>query len=245
MGATPTFRRSGSAAVAGTGSWSSGANFTPSDNSLLAIFLGIVDNGGGNIAANLTIADSGPGLTYTPRLTLGQAGGNSAQMRIWTAPVATGAAMSLTFDCGASNVLSSAWYVWDVTGYSVANPVGGSGSILTTADGPYSTASITLSPGPTPIDCTLAAAMIDGNTSGTYSSSQSTGFTKETDISDTTAACAAAGQRRVNSSTVEAGWDVDLDTGSMNLFSYAIGALVINGTVISDDGYPKLCRRRI
>ena len=124
MALARTFRTSGATTTnPGTASWASGS-FTPSSSSLLVVGMWVVDNGlAADVTADMTV--SGGGWTYTGGPSIGGAGSFQAQAKIWTAPVTTGASMSLTFDCGTRNIYSSGWFVWDFTGYNTGTPTGG------------------------------------------------------------------------------------------------------------------------
>jgi hypothetical protein len=106
----------------GTGSQTT-ASFTPADNSLL---LAIVSYTGHNLtqdkSADITIA--GGGLTWTRRLYVGTGTGYGQGLAIFTAPVDTGASMSLTLDAGANAIWAYGCQVFQYTGYDPASPVG-------------------------------------------------------------------------------------------------------------------------
>src|SRR5688572_27167093 len=69
------------------------AAFTPPDNSLLVAVVGCIFN---DSLATTTV--SGGGLTWTQRVASSAAGdgGYNWRVEIWTAPVATGASMTVT-----------------------------------------------------------------------------------------------------------------------------------------------------
>lgn len=209
-----TFRTSGTATTPGAASWASAA-FTPSNNSLLCVFLFIVDNGGGNIAANLTLA--GGGLTYTRRIATGVAGGFKAQGACWTAPVGTGASTTLTFDCGVSSVFSAVWFALDVTAYNISSPLGATVSNAATfpIDG---AANLILSAAPASTSVVLAAMGIDGNSTGTTGTSPGAGWTEDNEIGSTASQIMGQVQHRAGSTSTSVDW-IDLQTGTMSTFS--------------------------
>lgn len=207
----------------GTGSATT-ASFTPANNSLLVVFLGTVDNGAGDIAASLTIADSA-GLTWTSRaLTSGTTGNYRSRSRCWTAPVTTGQSMTITFDCGASSVYNYGWFVVEITGHDTSTPTGGTAtSISTTADGALS---MTLSDAPASGDYTLAAVWLDGDTTGTIGASPGTGFTEIGENGGTSSNAYGQCQYRTSSTSTTVAW-ADLRTGTMATYSHSAVALVI------------------
>ena len=87
----------------GTGSYTTGS-FTPSNASLLVVICSVMTNAGStDPSGSLTISDS-VGLTWTAQVNVGDASAWSIGMRIWTAPVTTGASMTATVDCGAIDI---------------------------------------------------------------------------------------------------------------------------------------------
>ena len=123
-------------------------NFTPPNNCLLVVFVAI---GGG---ASTTIADptiSGGGLTWTKQASALDNSRSSypSGATIFTAPVTTGALMSLTLGQSASNPALSV-HVNAVTGYNTSSPVGatatgtslGNGAISITLSGTPSSSSL-------------------------------------------------------------------------------------------------------
>lgn len=208
----------------GAGSWTS-ADFTPANSSLLVVMLGVVDAGSGNIAASLTCTDNlGSPLTYTPRITNGQAGGYASQSKCWTAPVTTGALMHVIFDCGANSINSSNWFVFQVTGHDNSTPTGGIASAAdTTADGAVS---LTLSIAPASGDYVLGMVSLDGDTSGTIGVTPGATYSESGEVGSTGTATYAEAEQRTGSTSTTADW-VDIQTGSMATYSSARMAIVI------------------
>lgn len=103
------------------------SSFTPSDNSLLVVGVGFNGPSGDPSA---TIALSGGGLTWTRQIYKWQTntdfppGGSG--VAIYTAPVSTGASMTVTLtQSGTTSFFIS---VIEYTGYNTASPVGGTAS---------------------------------------------------------------------------------------------------------------------
>ena len=121
MALTPTSRYTGSAAATTLTS----SSFTPSDNSLLVAMS--VNQPVDSVTWGPTI--SGGSLTWTKRAQGGTAtGGFRIGAVIWTAPVTTGASMTVTV--GPADGFGGQDYavsVVDFTGYDVASPIGVTG----------------------------------------------------------------------------------------------------------------------
>jgi hypothetical protein len=124
-------------------------SFTPPDNSLIVLHVGLVSFNG-DVTGGLSV--SGGGLTWTRR-----AGPNGANIgsyfgvhEIWTAPVTTGASMTInitnshTNDDGVSVALVQ---VVSFTGYNTGTPVGGIAS-ATNITNPEDADTITLNATP-------------------------------------------------------------------------------------------------
>ena len=78
------------------------ASFTPNSISLLVVVAtGLLPDGR---ASAPTISNTGTALTWTNRLDLVHTNGWSSTVQIWTAPVATGAAMTVTVDYNATTL---------------------------------------------------------------------------------------------------------------------------------------------
>lgn len=121
---------SASSAGHGTGTYVTGA-FTPSNSSLLVVIVSIMeDSGSSDPSGDLTITDSA-GLTWTSQATVGNASAWSIGQRAWTAPVTTGASMTVTFDCGARNIYQYFVEVADYTGYGAVGQIGTNAALAT------------------------------------------------------------------------------------------------------------------
>ena len=232
MALAVTLKTSGSSVEDhGTGAATT-ASFTPADNSLLVIGLTCVDNAAGDISTALTIADSlgGGALTYTARVTQGHAGGGFAQGRVWTAPVTTGASMTLSFDCGANNIYWYKWFVFEVTGYDTGTPTGGTASAALGdgSNGSFNGShSITLSSAPASGDYTLAFLGADANSSSSQQVTPGADFTESGELNPSTGSFLgyAEAQQRTGSTSTTVNW---VDTqGGTGAFSGVLTALVI------------------
>lgn len=128
-----------STAPFGAGTFTTGA-FTPPNNSLLVVVLGVMEQGTSGVDPSGSIRIvSGGGWTYTAQVNLGDAASFAEGVRIFTAPVGTGASMTLGVDLNGK--LAQAWVISVVayTGYDTGSPVGQIGSAATNVtDGAWS-----------------------------------------------------------------------------------------------------------
>lgn len=102
------------------------ASFTPADNSLLVVTLTRVD---GSTASSYSI--SGGGLTWTAQNDVETAGSSiPTGVKQWTAPVTTGASMTVTITASSNGVFTGGGAspchisIDQVTGHNVASPIG-------------------------------------------------------------------------------------------------------------------------
>lgn len=129
----------------GTGGFTTGS-FTPANNSLLVVRISAISNANDALAgSDLTITDS-VGLTWTSRVISTTHPGWGYGTQIWTAPVTTGASMTITADAGAFNVHDYRVEVYEYTGHDTGSPVGAT-AVGNDADGDGA-AAITLSATP-------------------------------------------------------------------------------------------------
>ncbi len=156
------------------------ASFTPSNNSLLVVVCMAVGNSdSGMRGTDLSISNTG-GWTFTSRKASTGSAGWSYAVRIWTAPVTTGASMTVTCSTGVGSIGGNAYiYVADYTGYDTGTPVGvdGAASIGAGADGAQS---FTLSGSP----CSggeVIAALVGAVGSGTVNVTEGSGWTELAD----------------------------------------------------------------
>lgn len=183
MALTRTNRiNSASADSFGTGAYTSGS-FTPNNSSLLvAVGYGIAETDSGMRGTSLTISDSLGTLTWTARAQTTASPGWSYGISIWTAPVTTGASMTASLDCGATNIHAYRLWIDDITGYDTGTPVTGS-IVGSDADG-NGTAALTLAATPDAADIIYGAAAM-GISSGTPSVTPGSGFTELMDALST------------------------------------------------------------
>lgn len=99
------------------------SSFTPPDNSLLVAVVGACQSSG-NTDPSGDIGISGGGLTWTPRLNIGSPVSFSRGVRIFTAPVVTGASMTVTGTLGARPIHSLDIHVFAYEGANMSSPVG-------------------------------------------------------------------------------------------------------------------------
>ena len=110
----------------GDAAWVTGS-FTPPDNSLLVVTTYVQDDSSAtDLGDDMTV--SGGGWTYTRRKTVQEGTSWATGMVQWTAPVGTGASMTLTIDCGANNIRSYFVTVVAYTGYDTVTVVGADAS---------------------------------------------------------------------------------------------------------------------
>lgn len=111
------------------------STFTPPDNCLLVAVVGVCETGGVT-DPSADIGISGGGLTWTPVLTIGDSASYSRGVRIFTAPVITGASMAVTGSLGGGRPL----YTLDIHVFAYENvdtgsPIGATASSNTIAGG--------------------------------------------------------------------------------------------------------------
>lgn len=96
-------------------------SFTPASNSLLVVVINTTIFTG--TAGSQAMTVSGGGLTWTRRL---NAADTETWLEVWTAPVTTGAAMTLTIQVGTLVAEQYSVQVMNYTGYDSAAPIGAS-----------------------------------------------------------------------------------------------------------------------
>lgn len=161
----------------GTGSYTTGS-FTPSNASLLVVICSVLTNGGStDPSGSLTISDS-VGLTWTAQVNVGDASAWSIGMRIWTAPVTTGASMTATVDCGAIDIYGYGVSIVDYTGYGAVGTTGSNSALGTNGAG-----SVTL--GASPASASEIIGGITQDPTGTPGATPDTGHVELYDLSVT------------------------------------------------------------
>jgi len=224
-------------AVHGTGVATSAA-FTPHNTSLLVARLsGIAETDSGMRGSDLTITDS-VGLTWTSRAVSGAPASWSLGDRVWTAPVTTGASMTVSGDCGAFDIRGYVLQVYEYIGHNVSSPVGGTGN-GSDADGDGA-ASLTLSSSPLPGSQTLGFATVSLS-AGTGAINPGAAFTEitETGIAGWFEAQSQFSQG-LNSTTVD--W-ADLNSGAGTPSAGLMIALEIKAAAIESSFAGRYLRR--
>jgi len=207
----------------GTGSFVT-SSFTPPDNSLIAVAVMLISGSQDPLAA-MTI--SGGGLTWTSRKeqAAGFSGGTENAIIIYTAPVTTGASMTITVDCGAQSISHYIVSAVAYTGYDVASPVGATGSLgKNSFAGPPTPESFALSGTPASSSEIFAGANKDADNAGT---TPGAAFTELADLFNTT--WTGGGQTQVRpagSTSTTVDW-VDIRPAGGGLFSLATAAIEI------------------
>jgi hypothetical protein len=192
------------------------SSFTPPDNSLLVVAVEMLESAGSSDpTGDMTVA--GGGLTFTPRVSIGGAASWSMGVKIWTAPVTTGASMTLTVDAGARIAFHYSVVVVAYTGYDTGTPVAATGTFLdeSTPDGAQA---ITLSGAPATTSEVLAMVGMDKETVGV---TPNAAWTELYDVQAGGSGGAQA-QVRTGSTSTSVDWD-DVHTGTGGIFK-ALGA---------------------
>lgn len=149
-------------------------SFTPSDNSLLIVLAGVSDN------ASLSVA--GGSLSWTPRKSIASSGGFDSECYCWTAPVTTGASMTVTVS-GTSQGSSAGIAVYQATGYDTTTPVGATGSSSANAGSSVTSLSYSLSASPASTSYLLAITSSQTNSDTSTGVSAGSGWTLDTPTS--------------------------------------------------------------
>lgn len=126
--------------TAGDGGSVTSASFTPPDNSLLVVVAMAQSQwSGGASISNATISDTAS-LTWTSRVVQDNSGIFATDLRIWTAPVTTGVAMTVTIQKQIGDFDSQAWVLRPIaySNYKVSSPTGVTGASGSgPTDGPW------------------------------------------------------------------------------------------------------------
>lgn len=225
---------SGTTGTFGTGAYTTGS-FTPPNNSLLVVGEAYIENAGTTTNPIGTLTISGGGWTYTNALSLTVSPtAFPTSTIIWTAPVTTGASMTLTLDAGARDAGMYAVSVVAYTGYDTGTPTGATGS--TSAQPNNSTTanpiSLTLNAAPATTSEVFAPVAMDKDVLGTTPGS---GWTELYDLENTTWG-GMQSQVRTGSTSTSVDW-VDLRGGGGVLFNYSALALEIKAAAASSWTY--------
>lgn len=167
----------------GTGNITSTA-FTPSDNSLLLLVaFYIAEADGTGEGTDLSVVSNTGGLTFTSQAVTTTSPGWRYGIRAWTAPVTTGASMTVTVGTGGINVHRYRLVAVDYTGYNTGSPVGAT-AVGSDADGDGA-ASITLSGTPASTSEIFAGALTAFNGATAISIDNGSGWTEQDDVGET------------------------------------------------------------
>ena len=197
-----TNRTSGSSIEnVGTASYTTAA-FTPSNNSLLVVVLGIAYAGTSATPTNATVVDSA-GLTWTRQLEVSASAANEAALQVWTAPVTTGVSMTITVDEGADSVYAYFVDVVDYTGYDTSSPIGASvtNTALSEPTGP-----MTLSAAPASTSEVIAARVHNAAAIGFTAATPGSGWTELYDQFPYTGGAGMESQVRGGSTSTSIAW---------------------------------------
>jgi len=192
----------------GTGDFTT-TSFTPPNDSLLVVCVATMRV---TTATDLTssITCAGGGWTYTPRVGIGSSTSvYSVSQRIFTAPITTGASMTLTIGTGGINMQFYVVAVLAYTGYDTGTPTGATGSLLVEDTGaPDGAQSFTLSGAPATTSEVVAAITLDKDAAGTTPGSD---FTEIYDV-QVGGSGGEQSQIRTGSTSTTVAW-VDTNTG--------------------------------
>lgn len=208
-----------SAAPHGTGAFTTGS-FTPPNNSLLVVIGGGMESSGTtDPSGDFTIA--GGGWTFTSRAVIGMTTTWTIGIRIWTAPVATGASMTLAMDAAARNMQFLAISAVAYTDYDAGSPTGATATANFGA-GPDGAKSMTLSGAPATTSEVFAGILMDKEFAGT------TPGATYTEIHEVHVGNSGGLQSeiRAGSSSTTVDW-VDTHTGAGVIFSAVAAAVEI------------------
>lgn len=206
----------------GTGVYTT-ASFTPPSNSLLVVGVTTQENGSAaTTAANLTIA--GGSLVYTSRVSVGTGGAGETYSRIYTAPVGTGASMTLDLDDGALNVAVYGVSVVAYTGYDTGTPTGATATNTKTGGfGAPDAATATLSGAPATTSEVFAFVGINKSAA---TATPGAGWTEVHDATNVAWGHGFESEIRTGSTSTSVDW-VDVRPGGGALFGWAAVALEI------------------
>lgn len=198
--------------------------FTPSSNALLVAIGTVQKDGqvGTDRSPDMTILDSA-GLTWSSRALAGSTADFGMATRVWTAPVTTGVAMTVTLGCGANLTIAKLVSVFDYTGYDLASPVGATAA--SAALGVNGAQSLTLS-GATAATSSVCGGMGAALTAtGTTSVTQGSGYTEIHDICTTDDAVLETQARPTGSTSTAFDW-VDVDAGAVALYDAVVAVAI-------------------
>lgn len=199
-------------------------SFTPSNSSLLVAIGTAQKDGqaGSDRSSALTITDSA-GLTWTSRALAGSTADYGMAIRVWTAPVTTGASMTVTLGCGANLTIAKLLSVFEYTGHDTSSPVGATASSAALAlDGAVS---LTLSGTPASTSGICGGAGRALNATGTTTATEGSGYTEIHDICTTDDAALQTQARLAGSTSTSFDW-VDIDASGVALYDAVCGVAI-------------------
>ncbi len=175
------------------------ASFTPADNSLVVVFAGL-QSSNNSLAASI----SGGSLTWTKQAQAGVDVSNFGHFSIfWTAPVTTGASMTVTVgNMPSDGTAEGVVHVFYYTGHNISAPVGGTASATVAFN---STVNLTLSSAPATTSEVIAGAS-DDTGAGAANITTGTGWTQQNHVSDT-ANTDTQSQTRTSSTSTNVLWN--------------------------------------
>lgn len=192
-------------------------SFTPSDNSLL---VAVVHGSFENIATDAGSASlSGGGLTWTKRVEQYQVdlqySPGGSYVAIWTAPVSTGASMTLTHTKSTPGSYGHAIAVYEYTGYNTTSPTGATAT--TARQHTEGALSGTLSAAPASDSEVIAGVSVDNWNRSTGVITTGTGWTQQNYFEYIESSLHAQVQTRTSSTSTSVGWNfVDGDINGFN-----------------------------
>ncbi|SRR5712691_3800118 len=225
---------SGTTGNFGTGSFVTNS-FTPPDNSLLVVGVALIENNGTTTDPLSAMTISGGSLTYSTAASASVSPTSfPTAAKIYTAPVTTGASMTLTIGASGRSIGVYTVSVVAYTGYNISTPTGATAT--GTQNGGYGAAptaySMTLNATPSSASETFAFIGIDKDTAGVTPGST---YTEIDDLTNTTWG-GAESEIRTGSTSTTVDW-VDLRSGGGNLFNHVALAVEINASTAVAIGF--------
>lgn len=211
--------------------------FTPPSQSLLVVAATFIENSGTvtDPTSSFVVSDSG-GHVWTERATAVVSPTSFPTLtKVWTAPVVSGASISLVLSTGGRNALGYAVSVVGYTGYNTSSPVGSnaSGTKGGGFTGPPDPANIMLGVNPASTSEVFAAIGVD-RTGGSVD--PGAGWTEIDDLFNPVD-IGLETEIRTNSTSNSVDWS-DLRNGGGALFNYAAVAVEIKGQTVAPGVVP-------
>jgi len=219
-----------------SGTVTSGAAVTPSNNSLLiVVFMGAGESGGSGIANPTGYTVSGGSLSYTRRASTlsgdDHSDGFMSSVGFWTAPVTTGASTTVSVS-GVTNGQRASLAIYQATGYNTSTPIGATGTAQFLGDDAIS---LSLSGTTATSSYIIGADAIQPSDVGGTAPTQGTGWTRDGWSSDPSPGwlfCSVQSRTGVAVSSVP--WqDVIVGQTSYNQANAAIEILAAAGAAAS------------